>query len=152
MNNRSHISVYTLLQTVDGVSCLTSEESASIQTPNSNENCSFDSALQMSEDFYVPSSQGWKGNESENVIACKGGPDFKHAPPLLKSTTSASQASLSSGSISDKNGGDHGFSCDSPEGGTIKKKPNPQTPVSALKSSSNAPNTSKPPENTNGML
>ena len=59
-----------LLQTVDSAGFITNEEATGVQTPNSNENCSFDSALQMSEDFYVPSSQGWKGNESENVIAC----------------------------------------------------------------------------------
>ena len=131
---------------------MTSEESASIQTPNSNENCSFDSALQMSEDFYVPSSQSWKGNENDNINPSKGTSDFKQNSQMLKSATTVSQASLSSGSISDKNGGEHGFNCDSPEGGTIKKKPSNQTPASVLKSPCTASNSSKQPINGNGMI
>ena len=55
---------------------------------------------------------------------------------------------MSSGSISDKNT-EHGFNCDSPEGGTIKKKPNHQAAPSALKSSSNS---TKVSSNINGML
>ena len=121
------------LQNVDGISC---EESASILTPNSNENCSFDSALQMSEDFYSSSTPGWKGNEQDNIQTLKEISDFKQNSQTLKSIASISQASVSSGSISDKNT-EHGFNCDSPEGGTIKKKPTHQTAPSALKSSSN---------------
>ena len=131
-----------IFQNVDGVSC---EESSSVLTPNSNENCSFDSALQMSDDFYSTSSQGWK-NDQENISTLKEPTDYKHNSHTLKSIASISQASVSSGSTSDKNT-EHGFNCDSPEGGTIKKKPNHQIP-SALKSSSNS---SRLGSNTNGM-
>ena len=132
------------MQNVDGNSC---EESASVLTPNSNENCSFDSALQMSDDFYSTSSQGWK-NDQENISTLKEPIDYKHNSHTLKSVASVSQASVSSGSTSDKNT-EHGFNCDSPEGGTIRKKPNHQTIPSALKSSST---TSRSTLNTNGMI
>ena len=130
---------------MDGISC---EESASILTPNSNENCSFDSALQMSEDFYSSSTPGWKGNDQDNIQTLREISDFKQNSQTLKSIASISQASVSSGSISDKNT-EHGFNCDSPEGGTIKKKPNHQAAPSALKSSSNS---TKVSSNINGML
>ena len=126
------LSVIILLQTVDSAGVLTNEEATGVQTPNSNENCSFDSALQMSEEFYVTSSQGWKETESDVANSMKGLSDLP-ASNMLKPSSSLSQASLSSGSNSEKNGGEHGFSCDSPEGGTIRKKPSQQAPTSALK-------------------
>merc|ERR1711997_1313101 len=65
----------------------------------------------------------------------------------MKSLGSVSQASVSSGSISDKNT-EHGFNCDSPEGGTIRKKPNHhQISSSVLKSSCTSTNK---PLNSNG--
>ena len=132
------------LQNVDRNSC---EESASVLTPNSNENCSFDSALQMSDDFYSTSSQGWK-NDQENISTLKEPNDYKHNSHTLKSIASMSQASVSSGSTSDKNT-EHGFNCDSPEGGTIRKQPKHPAIPSALKSSSTA---SRIASTTNGTI
>ena len=100
----------------------------------------------MSDDFYSTSSQGWKGDQ-ENISTLRETNDFKHNSHTLKSIASVSQASVSSGSTSDRNT-EHGFNCDSPEGGTIKKKPSHQVP-SALKTTSNS---SKLPSNMNGNI
>ena len=90
----------------------------------------------MSDDFYSSSSQGWKAND-QDINTLKEISDFKKNTQTLKSIASVSQASVSSGSISDKNT-EHGFNCDSPEGGTIKKKPSHErVVVSALKSNAN---------------
>ena len=46
--------------------CSHNQKQQKVGTPDSNlENKSFDSALQMSDDFYSTSSQGWK-NDQEN--------------------------------------------------------------------------------------
>ena len=101
----------------------------------------------MSEDFYSSSSQGWKGNDTEHINTLKEISDYNQKSHTMKSLGSVSQASVSSGSISDKNT-EHGFNCDSPEGGTIRKKPNHhQTSSSVLKSPCNSTNK---PLNSNG--
>ena len=94
-------------------------------TPDSNlENKSFDSALHMSDMIPSgPSSISSMSSSSHHTVSTTA---MVHTMP--RNYTLKSHRSNSTGSLSDKShtssvGVEQGFNCDSPEGGTIKKKP-----------------------------
>jgi len=123
-----------------GGSCHSHIEPA--RTPDSNENKSFDSAFQMSEEFaaafkpavtaateqQLPSSSSRQQLQRKCGDAATASQQLMQLP-LMKSSLTKNGRSESSGSLSEQSssGGrssvEHGFNCDSPEGGTIKKKP-----------------------------
>ena len=74
-----------------------------------------------------------------------GGSNGMVLKPLLSSQLSNSSASLSERSISSSTGApEHGFSCDSPEGGTIKKKPSHNRSIANNHKSSSPEDQQKP--------
>ena len=86
-----------------------------VGTPDSNlENKSFDSALQMSDLMHNGTSSAASSVASSHTVSTKA---MVHSLPRSTGST---------GSLSEKSqvsGIELGFNCDSPEGGTIKKKP-----------------------------
>ena len=104
-----------------------------VRTPDSSDNKSFDSALQMSDASEVQTKIKANGSGSLlfNNIITNG-----RNPASNLSSRSASSGSLSEKSSSAMSSVELGFSCDSPEGGTIRKKP---PTILNLKSSSSNP-------------
>ena len=105
------------------------------RTPDSNENKSFDSAFQLSDSpaAKLPQQQ----QQTQQLLP----PPPPQLPPhsIMKHHSgglTGAKRSSSSGSLSDRSGRssvEHGFNCDSPEGGTIKKKPGEKHTVGIVK-------------------
>ena len=104
------------------------------RTPDSNENKSFDSAFQLSDS---PAAKLPQQQQTQQLLP----PPPPQLPPhsIMKHHSgglTGAKRSSSSGSLSDRSGRssvEHGFNCDSPEGGTIKKKPGEKHTVGIVK-------------------
>jgi hypothetical protein len=96
-----------------------------VRTPDSSDNKSFDSALQMSDASDLIHLHNNNNSNSINKSNGKNGVLVlsRSSPNSNLSSRSASSGSLSEKSSSAMSSIELGFSCDSPEGGTIRKKP-----------------------------
>ena len=90
--------------------------SEAVRTPDSSDNKSFDSALQMSDASEVQSKK------LSTIFSSSSGSGARN-PASNLSSRSTSSGSLSEKSSSAMSSVELGFNCDSPEGGTIRKKP-----------------------------